>query len=56
MGRGGSRITEIRNRSTQDIKIHEQDENSQIRRITLNGSKDLIGMLLLKNQDVEAFM
>lgn len=47
MGRGGSRITEIRNRSTQDIKIHEQDENSQIRRITLNGSKDLIDRAIL---------
>ena len=46
MGRGGSRITEIRNRTTQDIKIHEQDENSQNRRITINGSKDLIGILI----------
>ena len=44
IGRGGSRITEIRHRSTQEIKIHEQEENSQNRRITVSGSKELIGM------------
>ena len=43
IGRGGSRITEIRHRSTQEIKIHEQEENSQNRRITVSGSKELIG-------------
>ena len=46
IGRGGSRITEIRHRSTQEIKIHEQEENSQNRRITVSGSKELIGRFL----------
>lgn len=48
IGRGGSRITEIRHRSTQEIKIHEQEENSQNRRITVSGSKELIGMFYVK--------
>ena len=48
IGRGGSRITEIRHRSTQEIKIHEQEENSQNRRITVSGSKELIGMFCHK--------
>jgi len=47
IGRGGSRITEIRHRSTQEIKIHEQEENSQNRRITVSGSKELIGMFFI---------
>ena len=46
IGRGGSRITENRHRSTQEIKIHEQEENSQNRRITVSGSKELIGRFL----------
>ena len=46
IGRGGSRITEIRMRSTQDIKIHEQEENSQIRRITVNGPQDAKGRFI----------
>jgi len=47
IGRGGSRITEIRHRSTQEIKIHEQEENSQNRRITVSGSKELIDRAIL---------
>ena len=47
IGRGGSRITEIRHRSTQEIKIHEQEENSQNRRITVSGSKELIGRFFI---------
>ena len=43
IGRGGSRIAEIRRYSTQDIKIHEKDEASATRRITVNGQQDQIG-------------
>ena len=43
IGRGGSRIAEIRRYSTQDIKIHEKDEQSSTRRITVNGQQDQIG-------------
>jgi len=42
IGRGGSRIAEIRRYSTQDIKIHEKDEASATRRITVNGQQDQI--------------
>jgi len=42
IGRGGSRIAEIRRYSTQDIKIHEKDEQSSTRRITVNGQQDQI--------------
>lgn len=49
IGRGGSRISEIRMLSTQEIKIHEVEGESPSRRITVQGSKENIdkAMLLL---------
>ena len=37
IGRGGSRISEIRMLSTQEIKIHEVEGESPVRRITIQG-------------------
>ena len=38
IGRGGSRISEIRMLSTQEIKIHEVEGESPVRRITIQES------------------
>lgn len=47
IGRGGSRISEIRMLSTQEIKIHEVEGESPVRRITVQGTKDQIDKAVL---------
>lgn len=47
IGRGGSRISEIRMLSTQEIKIHEVEGESPARRITIQGTKEQIDKAVL---------
>jgi len=47
IGRGGSRIGEVRMLSTHDIKIHEVDGDSTFRRITISGDKNHIDKAVL---------
>lgn len=47
IGRGGSRISEVRMLSTHDIKIHEVDGESTFRRISVSGQKELVDKAIL---------
>jgi len=56
IGRGGSRISEIRMLSTQEIKIHEVEGESPVRRITIQGTNvDLDKAVLLLHVCVNVY-